>query len=329
LPNVTAADLRAAGDAYPSWVEDYYLQLPDELPGRVHQLAEEVTAGTETPYDAAVAIENYLRQPIYTFSRDVPDVPQGNDTVDHFLFESKTGFFDYYASAMTVLLRSLGIPSRLAVGFVLEEQDPVDNSYTVRDRHAYAWSEAYFPGVGWVQFNPSPDRAALGGATIPEEAQASGTTETFDDVLPTEDLIEEPEFPEAAPVSDLQTDGGTPLGVWIALAVLSALAVAVAAGYFVWERSVAGLPYPQRMWEKTVRLASWAGVKPKANQTPQEYIRDVAKLAPHVDDTNVLADEYGRSRFGKASIGTDEQRKLREVWEPLRNKLVARILRWK
>ncbi len=329
LPNVTPTDLRTAGNVYPSWVRDLYMQLPDELPGRVQQLAQEVTVGSATEYDAALAIENYLRQPIYTFSRDVPDVPVGRDTVDHFLFESRQGFFDYYASAMTVMLRSLGIPSRLAVGFVLEEQDPVDDSYTVRDRHAYAWSEAYFPGVGWVQFNPSPDRAALSGATIPEQVEPAGTTETFDDVLPGEELIEDPEFPEAAPVAAEQGEGGTPMGVWIALAVLSAFALAGAAGYFAWERSVAGLPYPQRIWEKTVRLASWAGAKPKPNQTPQEYIRDVSKLAPYVDDTNVLADEYGRSRFGKAPLETEEQRRLREVWEPLRNKLIARILRWK
>jgi hypothetical protein len=232
---------------------------------------------------------------------------------------------------MVVLLRSLGIPSRLAIGFVLEEEDPQEvGHFIVRDRHAYAWAEVYFPGVGWVQFNPSPDRAPIGGATIPDVVETPPAVEDFEETVPSEEVFPEEDLPLDSGLGSAQTDeGGTPLGVWIALGMLGALALIGAGGYFAWERGVAGLPYPQRIWEKTVRLASWAGTRPRANQTPQEFIADVAKLAPDIPDTSLLAEQYGRSRFGRGTINADEERRLREIWDQLRNKLIARILKWK
>ena len=148
-----------------SWVEQY-LQLPEGSPGRdrrverVHRGAGYRHARQSTPYDAAKAIEGYLRG--FPVAFDVPDTPPGRDTVDYFLFDSQRGYFDYHASAMVVMLRTLGIPARMGVGFVVDEGDlnREGKAYVVRDRNTYAWPEVFFPGEGWVVFNPTQDRPA-------------------------------------------------------------------------------------------------------------------------------------------------------------------------
>ncbi|MFQ5880165.1 MAG: DUF4129 domain-containing transglutaminase family protein, partial [Dehalococcoidia bacterium] len=331
VPNVTAQDLRSASTRYPAWVRQRYLQMPGDLPQRVRDLAQEVTAGAPTPYDAALALEEYLRRN-YSISYEPPNVPVGRDAVDFFLFETGEGYFDYYASAMVVMLREVGVPARLAVGFILDPKARANDRFIVRDRHAYAWPEVYFPTIGWVPFNPTPSLPALRGTAF---------TDTFDPAgigdVPPVDLFEEVPLEGEDIVGgggqglalEESGGGGVPLALWIALAALAAIALAAAGARFAWEHSVAGLPYPQQIWEKTVRLASWARVRPRPNQTPREYVDDVAQLAPDLEDLDLLADTYGRSRFGKQPLAREEQQRLKEAWERLRNKLLARLLRWK
>ena len=111
-------------------------------------------------YETVKAVENYLRA--FPLDYRVSEIPPGADGVDHFLFESRRGYFDYHASAMVVMLRTLGIPSRLAVGYVIDETDfdAERGAYSVRDRNSYSWAEVYFPEHGWIAFNPSPDKPA-------------------------------------------------------------------------------------------------------------------------------------------------------------------------
>ena len=155
----TADELRDVVGTYPGWVTAQYLQLPPEtLSPRISRLAAETGyRDAETTYDVIKNIEGYLRG--FPLDYDVPDTPPARDTVNYFLFDLKRGYFDYHASAMVVMLRTLGIPARLGVGFVVDERDyqPDEEAYVVRDRNTYAWAEVYFPGSGWVTFNPSPD----------------------------------------------------------------------------------------------------------------------------------------------------------------------------
>lgn len=324
LPDVSASDLRAASGVYPFWVRQNYLPLPSELPERVRQLALQVTAEAPTAYDKALSLERFLRQN-YPFTVKVPDVPVGRDATDFFLFESRQGYFDYYASAMAVMLRAVGIPSRLVVGFVLDERDRLDERFIVRDRHAYAWAEAYFPGVGWVQFNPTPDRPALGGVTAPDPLELP-----LPDDLPLPGLEEIPSdgfTASSGPAPAAAREGGGPrLALWIALAVLAAFVLAAATGRFAWERSVAGLPYSQQVWEKTMRLASWARARRRPSQTPREYMQEVSRLAPEVEGSEMLAEAYGHSRFGRRTLSAEERERLRQIWQRLRNRLLLRIL---
>jgi transglutaminase-like putative cysteine protease len=158
IEQASAGDLRAAGETYPPEVVSSYLGLP-VLDGRIPRLAEQITASADNNYDKARALETYLRTHFgYTLqlSRTVPHDPLAN-----FLFERKQGHCEYFASSMAVMLRTLGIPSRVVNGFRTGEFNDLTSQYVVRASNAHSWVEAYFPNHGWVAFDPTP------GASIP------------------------------------------------------------------------------------------------------------------------------------------------------------------
>lgn len=152
VPKVTVSELEAAGGEYPDWVMERYLPLPP-LTQRVRDVVAEVTAGHDTPYRKARAIESYLRQ--FPYDLDVPAPPADREVVDYFLFDLQSGFCDYYATAMTVMLRQAGIPARLAIGYTRGEYDRDRGAWVVTERNSHAWVEAYFPGYGWIEFEPT------------------------------------------------------------------------------------------------------------------------------------------------------------------------------
>ena len=151
-------ELSQAGEEYPEWVRARYLTLPDNLPARISALAQEITAEAQTPHEKAERITQYLRQNI-TYSISVPSTPPGADTLDRFLFTWQSGYCTYYATAEVMLLRSVGVPARLAVGYAQGERS--NGQYVVRAKDAHAWPEVYFPGIGWVEFEPTANQPAL------------------------------------------------------------------------------------------------------------------------------------------------------------------------
>ena len=118
-------------------------------------LARDLTATAATPYDRAQAIEAYLRRS-YPYTLEVGAPPAGRDVVDYFLFELKTGFCDYYATAMVVLARAAGLPARFVTGYASGTYDRFTAEYIVLQSDAHAWAEVYFPGIGWVDLNRPP-----------------------------------------------------------------------------------------------------------------------------------------------------------------------------
>jgi hypothetical protein len=141
----------ATGELAPGFAT--YLRLPG-LDRRIGALAEQVTRSAPTPYDKAAALEKYLREGFgYTLQQPRP-APQ--DPLAYFLFERKQGHCEYFASAMAVMLRTLGIPSRVVNGFRGGEFNQLTGSYIIRARDAHTWVEAYFPGYGWATFDPTP-----------------------------------------------------------------------------------------------------------------------------------------------------------------------------
>ena len=153
-----AALLRKAEGEIPPHIALLYLQLPDRLEAAVGALAKEITKRQTTPYDKARAIEGYLRTE-YLYSTE-----GGHDTsrpLEDFLFNRKTGHCEYFSTAMVVLLRTLGVPARPANGFYGGDFNEFGRFYAMRQADAHSWVEAYFPGHGWVTFDPTPPNAVL------------------------------------------------------------------------------------------------------------------------------------------------------------------------
>lgn len=131
-----------------------YTQLPDTLPMRVKDLAYEISKDEDTKYDKLKAIEAYLMEFEYSYSPGKK--PEDADFVDYFLFHNKKGYCTSFATAMAVLGRSIGIPTRYVEGFIVNYEDNDDRGFLVRNSNAHAWVEAYFDGVGWIPFEATP-----------------------------------------------------------------------------------------------------------------------------------------------------------------------------
>ena len=321
----------ARASPYSSALLSRYTQLPTALPNRVPQLAIELTEGEQTVYDKAVAIEDYLR----TFPIDlgIPATPRDRDTVDYFLFDLERGYFDYHASAMIVMLRSLGIPSRLAIGYVLqpEERDPNSNLYRVTEQSAFAWPEVYFPGYGWIEFNPTPSQPRI-QRFEPVAAPVSDESEREDLVgtLGLENLPGQIGEEGDAGAFSLEGDSSSNRNLWILAGIAAGFAViaSLGAGWgrYLWVRGLADAPVAARRWEQTARLASWSGNGPDPAQTPHEYASTLRERVRGIDDVELLADDYVGQRFGQRPDGANDTQP-DEAWEHVRNGLLRKLFR--
>ncbi len=148
----TASSLPALGLRVPPRLRPF-LMLPD-IPQRVRQLAREITAGATNDYDRVKSLESYLRS-TYRYRLDSAVPPEGQDAVDHFLFDAREGFCEQFAAAMTVMARALGIAARVATGYVPGDYNAFTGLYSVHADDAHAWVEVYHPGFGWYAYDPT------------------------------------------------------------------------------------------------------------------------------------------------------------------------------
>lgn len=139
-----------------------YTKLPENLPSRIKQLTEEITAGEKNWFDQAKAVERYFGQSEYSYDQKNVALPGENDDyVDQFLFETKRGYCDNFSTSMAVMLRTIGIPTRWVKGFTggdfLEYSKEADNKtvYNITNNHAHSWVEVFLPNQGWVPFEPT------------------------------------------------------------------------------------------------------------------------------------------------------------------------------
>ncbi|WP_216831686.1 transglutaminase TgpA family protein [Alkalihalobacterium elongatum] len=159
-PHFSVSKLRAVTGGDPEGIRNLYLQLPDTLPDRVGELANDITANFSNRYDQVKAIERYYRMAGFRYETKNVAVPgPDEDYVDQFLFETKQGYCDNYSTSMVVMLRTLGIPARWVKGFTQGErlQDLADGNriYQITNANAHSWVEVYFPGHGWIPFEPT------------------------------------------------------------------------------------------------------------------------------------------------------------------------------
>ena len=169
-------ELRSAAGEIPPAIAAMYLQLPERLEAGVGDLARQVTVGATAPFDQVVAIERHLVDQ-YGYSTEGGHDP--TRPLESFLFDRKEGHCEYFASAMALMLRTLGVPARPANGFFGGVYNSFGRFYTVRQADAHSWVEVYFAGYGWVTFDPTPPGAVL----VPAEGGVVGTLEEWFDSL--------------------------------------------------------------------------------------------------------------------------------------------------
>ena len=157
-----AESLRTSTSDYPDWVREIYLQMPDGMTDETFQLAADLTEPYDTAYDKAWAIQNWMRENI-DYDDQIDAAPEDIEPIHYTLFVSRQAYCTYYASAMTMMLRSQGIPARIVNGYAQGEFREDSTSYRVKASDAHTWVEVFFPEYGWIQFEPT--------ATIPVVAQ--------------------------------------------------------------------------------------------------------------------------------------------------------------
>ncbi|MFC4450181.1 DUF3488 and transglutaminase-like domain-containing protein [Halorussus aquaticus] len=180
LPARDPAVLKTAGRDYPAEIERRYTALPEDTDPRLGRFTTRLTADADNPYETAARIESWLESN-KTYSLNVSQ-PTGEDVASQFVFDMEKGYCEYFATSMTAMLRSQGVPARYVVGYSTG-QSIGSNAYKVRAMNAHAWVEAYFPDVGWVRFDPTP-----GSARLQSEQQAfrNQTDSQARDYSPTE-----------------------------------------------------------------------------------------------------------------------------------------------
>lgn len=325
ISSVSVADapsLRSADRDYPSWIAGMYLQLPDSITPRTRELARQIVAeaGAVNVYDQAQAITSWLRKNIvYDLAIEAP--PDGAEPVDHFLFESQRGYCNYYATAEVVLLRSLGIPARMSVGFTEGEVDPETGMYRVIERNAHAWPEVYFPDYGWIEFEPTASEPEL---LRPERAEAPelGASVSPIPTPPPFDPLDEDELEAPSPVERPSINIGA-LAVQVGQAIGFALAVAVALaliGLFALFRlgliglDALGAPGRQvlKLFGRVVpgpiaqayleleRAGRWLEAPLAPNATPRERAAAVGVRLPEVQaEARLIASQYMTEQYSR------------------------------
>ena len=362
VSKATPDDLRTAGTNYSGFITDHYLQLPSALPQRVRDLASELTRDAETPLDKALAVRGYLRGDTFTYSQDIEKPPHDADGVDYFLFETREGYSDYFSSSMAVLLRAAGVPARLAAGYASGEPEEETERRAVKDSDSHGWTQVYFPGYGWIDFEPTPawpESEQLGAGSgssssplasgdlnpapfecqppdelqevaglfrqsglRPDQVQLAGHQEGHVEGEPCDD------FGEAfGGISFLFGDSmlekvGASIG--IGLAAIAAIALAT---WFAWTRGLGDGP-GERDYAKMSRLGTLAGIGRRSNQTPIEYSITLGQAIPRIAaGAHALGWAFARGRYAGQRPREDGIEDLNNAWRSIRAWMLLRALR--
>lgn len=267
LPNLSPQELRQDPFALGSPGEGPAYLDKGNLSRQAQDLAAQAVAGqTTNQFDEVMALTTYL-QTHFQYSQQLGHVPAGRDPVDWFLFDVKIGYCEQFATAETLMLRSLGIPARLATGYSTGTYDPVLDQSIVRERDAHAWVEVWFPNHGWVPVDPSPGFSALAATRFPDHWAAGGIARLI------------PHIEVGAPLAALGSLGIVGL-------IPSALAIgllAVIVWRWVrsrrWARRAKIGPAESELLKLYERLQRRLGRRRTPPETPSEYLRD-ARAGP-------------------------------------------------
>jgi len=314
---------------YAREVRLHFMEVPDIVPQRVHDLTHQIVAGLDNDFCRVMAIRDYLLQFPYTMTP--VHVPRGVCFVDFFLFEGQEGYCTYFASAMAVMARIAGVPSRYVEGFVLPPSADPTEPVTVTNRMAHAWVEVYLEGFGWHIVEATPTYAFLMNPEIsfPENGGISGTNTDLLDRI--QDLMRDFEIPEAnrpaftrpqeeAPEEPDSENGYAPAHARrFAIAIIALGAFGFAAFVFtrllqvkLSERRIKKLPQNKQLiayFNAVTELIAHYKTAPAPEETPKAYgARYGKRFAFHSDSVfyRDLITLYYKAKYSPAEISTAE-----------------------
>jgi protein-glutamine gamma-glutamyltransferase len=311
-----------------------YLQLPAEYSPRIGELARQVSAHAASPFDKALALEAHLRTR-YAYSFETIFTSQNVTPLEEFLFETRRGHCEFFASAMAIMLREIGIPSRVVHGYLAHGFNPVTGLYEVRAFDGHAWVEAYLEGSGWVSFEPT---AAY---PVPRRQQQSGTTladlKTYAEKLAQQEAMqgEKSVLQIVADVLRSLTEAWylllfqaqawfEALQAWVvahALAIGAALSIGVLAGFAAYRQRVrllwlwAGIvmrtapaaDVPLTAFRQLERVARARKLGKAAGETAEEYLGRLEQVYAELRiELRVLRRAFNARRYGGMRLKADD-----------------------
>ncbi len=336
LSTASTDQLRSAGTAYPRSISDRYLQLPNSLPSRVRDLARQIVtkANAANSFDQAAALEAWLRTNI-VYNDAIPGPQAGQDGVDYVLFDAKKGYCDYYASAMAVMARSLGIPARVATGYASGDYDQKTGLYQVHQYDAHTWVEVYFPQYGWIEFEPTASQptiirnktgGASGLANLPGDSSGvEGGLATFRNRnIPEGGQFDFPDVPangQTTPVDPAAAAADQTPWTTVIIAAVLLLLVGTVIAMWLFEnkdrthRSRAG----EWAFARMLRMSQWLRVSLSPAQTPFEQADQLKDAMPSsANRIDRVAGLFVREQYGRSVVDRSEAR---SIWSQLHWKM--------
>jgi protein-glutamine gamma-glutamyltransferase len=334
---------------YPAHVANLYLQLPRVDP-RVVTLARDITASAGSNYARAAAIESYLKTR-FGYTLELPGV-RAPDPLAYFLFERRKGHCEYFASSMTIMLRTLGIPARLVNGFRGGEYNNLTGSYIVREKDAHSWVEVYFPEFGWVGFDPTPASNSVDQSSWSRLSQyMDAASEMWREWVINYDFSHQMKL--SAELSNTTGTAQSTVRSWTVEKYSSAVSFVLRvqqrmgamspremASWCVVLGLLLALPFTPKAWRtfdrarnarnphraprtaasfwymRLIKRLSREGFRKEPNQTPEEFAESIAD--PQVrKEVVVFTEHYERARFAES---VEDAKRLPELYQEITSK---------
>lgn len=324
-------------DGFYSLARMYYLQTPGDLSPQVMQTLNSWTAGAHDAYDAMnMLVAHFTNQGQFTYSVSNPPVPSNVDAVS-WLLQIHRGYCTYYATAMTIMARLLGVPARVVSGFSQGHLDTKRNVWEVDGNNAHSWVQVYFPNQGWVDFDPTPS-FSLNNTNNPQPTPTIGTSPTPTRPAPSATVTHpKPGTHPTPPANSSTTGGNTPgagnttngmlfLDFSLVILVVALLALVVAGYRYRFNKLYAHLPIISLLYWRVSRLASLSGVEPRPSQTPYEYTRMLSQRFPRAQAALWhITHLFVRERWGDPQHlpGETEVQDVERLWPTVRNAMLS------
>jgi hypothetical protein len=340
---LTGNQLAAAGTDYPSWIGRFLERRPGSIGDIVVETANQIVASLPAdqrdPYHLAVAVQEFLyRTGGFEYNTDIRNMcPDDSQKVDC-LLEIKQGYCEYFASAMVMLLRQMGVPARYVLGYLPGKE--ANDVWTVDRSAAHAWAEVYFPNYGWVEFDPTPGNSENGqeptiladgppeGSSPSPSPRPSGQPEC--DGLSGE--LEEECLGNLPPVPPTVTQQPPPApdtgGGWGPVLVVGAVLLALF-GLALWSAAKRIPPtQPEVAYRGIARLAARLGYGPRPAQTVYEFASGLGQLVPVAqDDLKLIATAKVEATYGRREPADSMLRSLGIAYRRVRLGLFRLIMR--